>query len=294
MISFVGLLVILALCSWLWAGLWLGEALLPRRRGPLHQAHALSAWLQEWQLSFAQGRPLNQLSAIPQFKFFGVLASRALGHARTYGSFPREILWEWREGLNKEIQFEQKWLGIKHGSWAQFALFSLITWLFIALTGQTLEQPLSRPLLFAVVALQVAGFFCYWPLLKLHASRQMQGHALLMESLYTLRSLGGAGMSSQQVLTHAQLDLVVQIKNPKLSLLRDRVAETARLYQQQGLPLTKETQLLIQEVWFIREAMLLKLVKTADHFRLAVLLVFFGSAYFLFLLGLIQQLLTRS
>lgn len=292
--SLVCALVVLAALSWLIAGVWLGERLLPKFGRPLRDARALSLWLQEWQLGFAQGRPLSQMGEVPQFKFFGRLATTALAHARSYGSFPREILWEWREGLNKEMQFEKRWQGVKHAGLAQFGLFALITWVFITLTADTINEPLAEGVLFTVVVLQVAGALIYWPAMLILAHKRLGGFQVLMESLYCLRSLGGAGLPAQQVVQLSRMDLVAEINTSSLKLLCERVKDVVRLYQQQGLPIVKETQLLLHESWFLREDALAQVVKLADHVRLGVLIVFFGGAYFVFLLGLIHQLLSRG
>lgn len=284
----------LAILSWLVASVWLGERVLPQFKRPLKAARALNLWLQEWQLSFSQGKPLGQLGEIPQYKFFGILAGTALTHARSYGSFPREILWEWREGLNKEIQFEKKWASLRNGGWAQFGLFALITWIFILMTAQTLSKPFPSQLLIIVTGLQLTGLVLFWPLMLWLESIHLEGFSLLIESLYVLRSLSGAGLASQQVITMAKLDLVSDIKNKYLKELKKRVLEITQMYQQKGVPLLKESQLLLQEIWFIREEALGKMIKVVEHLKLAILIVFFGGAYFVFILGLIQQLLSQA
>lgn len=235
-----------------------------------------------------------QLSEIPQYKFFGKLAEVALTHARNYGSFPREILWEWREGLNREIQFERKWSSLRNGGWAQFGIFMMITWAFILLTAETLGRPFSSQLLILVFGLQLTGLFIFLPLMMWLESIHMEGFSVLMESLYSLRSLSGAGLASQQVIKSSRIDNVNEIKNKSLVQLKLRLLEVTQMYLQKGIPLVKECQLLLQEIWFIREESLGKVTKSVEHLKLAILIVFFGGAYFVFILGLIHQLLSQS
>lgn len=294
MLEFIPYFIVLGLISWVVASYWLGENILPRFKRPLKDAKGLNLWLQEWQLSFSQGKPLSERSEIPRFKFYSDLASSALTHARSYGSFPREILWEWREGINKEVQFEKKWAGLRNGGWAQFGLFALITWSFVCLTAQTLSSPFSVELLLLVSGLQLTGLLLYWPLMMWLSSTRLEGFGVLLESLYVLRSLSGAGLSAQSVLQKAKVEGIEGIKNSRLREIKKRVQDITQMYQQKGVPLTKETQLLLQEVWFIREEVLQQIIKSIDHIKLAILLVFFGGAYFVFILGLIQQLLQKS
>jgi len=283
-----------ALLSWSAAGLWLGQPLWVRPRRTVNSATALSNWMQEWQLGAGVGRPLNELGEVPSFKFFGELARRGLAHARAFGSFPREILWEWREGIGKEAAFDKKWRGVVWGGWAQFTLFAAITWTFIVMTQQTLARAFPSSLLLAVASWQALGAGAFGPCLWALQRRRLAGFAELMECLYVLRSLGGAGLPSQQVLREARLEDLARLRNPRLRLLRDRVLALTQLHQQQGVPLIKECQLLLQEAWFAREEALMGLTKASEAVKLVFLLVFFGGAYMLFLLGLVQQLLSEG
>lgn len=294
MFPLVATLSLLGSFCWIAAGLWLELPLLASWHKAPSPALALSQWLQEWQLGHGQGKALALNQDIPQFKFFGRLASQALTHARTFGSFPRELLWEWREGINKESQFDQKWNGLKFGGWAQFGLFTFITWVFIMLSADVLHTPMPQALFILVVILQGSGTLLYWPLVQALAQRRLRGTGELLECLYTLRSLASVGLPGQQVLQLARVSESVSISNSHLSSIQLRVKEMARSYQQQGVPLVKETQLLIQECWFVREDQLARLMKLTDHLRLGFLICFFGGAYFIFLIGLIQRLLAEG
>jgi hypothetical protein len=281
---------ILALMSWIAAGWWLGEKW-PKVASPLRQAEALRQWMQEWQLGAVGGKPLGQLGEVPQYKFFGRLAKAGLAHARSFGSFPRDMLWEWRDGIGKEVAFDKKWQGIVWGGLAQFALFAAITWVFIFMTQNMLEQRFPMSLLMAVAVWQLLGASLYVPLLWWLQQRRLQGFALLLECLYVLRSLGAAGLASQQVLKEARLETLSEVRSPRLLVLKERVLGLAQLYQKQGVPLVKESQLLLQETWFLREEELSRLAKLSEGIKLVFLLVFFGGSYALFLFGLVQQLL---
>ena len=177
---------------------------------------------------------------------------------------------------------------------AQFGLFSLITWTFILLAGQTLETAWPLSLTLGVAGLQLTGVGLFCPLLYALARKKLDGHGLLLESLYTLRSLSTAGLPSQQVLKEARLDELTQLKAPSLKPLRERVLELARLYQKQGAPLARETQLLLQDAWFMREESMSQLIKMTEQLKLIFLILFFGGAYALFILGLLHHLLSSG
>jgi hypothetical protein len=279
---------------WFAAGLWLNEkTFLVSWKRP-DPAEALNRWLQHWQLATGNGAGLAALAEVPQFKFFGRLAEAGLRHARSFGTFPRELLWEWRDGLAKERAFDLRWRGITHAAWAQFALFILITWVFVAITADTLSGPLPVTLYAAMGGLQLAGLTLFRPLLRILAHRRLRGFPELLEGLYVLRSLSGAGLPTGQVLSEAKLERLPAIVGPFLKPLVQRVSELASLYQKQGGALGREAQILLQETWFLREEALQKLVKLGEGLKLIFLLVFFAGSYFLFLIGLVFQLLKSS
>ncbi len=287
-------LLLLAPLSWLAAGLWLNEKLLPsfmRRSDP---AEALNRWLQSWQLASGTGAALTSLGEVPQFKFFGRLAEGGLRHARSFGSFPRELLWEWRDGLAKERAFDQRWQGITYAAWAQFALFIVITWAFVFVTGDILANGMPVYIYALMGILQFTGLALFRPVLILVAHRRLRGFSELLEGLYVLRSLSGAGLPTGQVLSEAKLERLPDLAGPLLMPLVQRVVELAGLYQKQGGALGREAQILLQEAWFLREECLQKLIKLGEGLKLVFLLVFFAGSYFLFLTGLVFQLLKSS
>jgi hypothetical protein len=286
------LFLCLALLCWWLAGVWLNEEFFPRLARKRDDGEELNRWLQQWQLMSTQGGTLSSLGAVPQFKFFGQLAETGLRCARTYGSFPRELLWEWREGVASERSFDKRWSSIKYAAWAQFALFTLITWSFVVLTQQGLMQSLAVEIYVSMFGLQSAGVCLFSPCLGFLARRRLAGFAALLQSLYVLRSLSGAGLATGVVLQEANLGKLQATGS--LKLLVDRVTQLATIYQQQGGALGKEAQILLQEARFQREEVLAQLTKTAEGMKLVFLLIFYAGPYFLFLTGLVYELLRTS
>lgn len=284
-------LLLWVLLAWILSGLWLGEAVWPRFFRSLRQAEELGCWLQSWQLTLAQGRSLVPTQEVPTYKFFGTLAATGLRHARAFGSFPRELLWEWREGLAKEIEFEKRWLGLKHGAWGQFALFVALTWIFIGIVGHSLGLGMPFYLYVVVMTLQSVGFLSFWPVMNLLAAKRLGAFPELLETLYVLRSLSHAGLPMGQVVKEARLERLERMRQPVLMGIIKRLKELVQLHQKQGYPLAHEVQALLQECWFLREEKLKALGKLGESVKLAFLLVFFAGAYFIFLVGLVFQLL---
>lgn len=280
--------------SWLAASVWLNEKTFHVSWRKPDAAEALNRWLQTWQLASTSGGGLANLGEVPQFKFFGRLAEGGLRHARSFGSFPRELLWEWRDGLAKERAFDQRWQGITYAAWAQFLIFILITWVFVFITADTLSGPLPVYLYAIMGVLQGSGLFLFRPVLHVLAHRRLSGFSELMEGLYVLRSLSGAGLPTGQVLSEAKLERLPTLAGPVLKPLVRRVSELAALYQKQGGALGREAQILLQEAWFLREECLQKLIKLGEGLKLIFLLFFFAGSYFVFLIGLVFQLLKSS
>ncbi|MFN9112363.1 MAG: hypothetical protein ACK5XN_20030, partial [Bacteroidota bacterium] len=199
---------LLALIAWILASLWLGEKCLPSLKR-IDSGEALNRWLQNWQLLAQSGGGLNQLGEIPRFKFFSHLAECGLRHARTFGSFPRDLLWEWRDGLSKERSFDKRWRNILYSAYAQFLLFMFITWTFVMMARSGLKLEISFLIYVVMALLQFAGLILFAPALAVFSRRELNGFPELLESLYVLRSLSGAGLATAQVLQEAKLDRLV-------------------------------------------------------------------------------------
>ncbi|MBY0515259.1 MAG: hypothetical protein K2P81_00010 [Bacteriovoracaceae bacterium] len=284
-------LILLAAGSWVIASLWLNESLNFKVKRS-NSADQLNLWLQKWQLMSTTGGSLSELGEIPEFKFFSRLAEAGLRHARTFGSFPRDLLWEWRDGLAKERAFEKRWRAVNQSAYAQFLIFILITWSFVFITSGSIEIQLPFTIYLGMIVLQIMGLVFFPWALSSSARMRLKGFSELLESLYVLRSLSGAGIATAQVLSEAKLENLVQTKITKI--LVERVLKMAQIFQKQGGALGREAQILLQETWFLREESLTQLVKWGEAIKLVFLLVFFAGAYFLFLLGLVFELLKSN
>ncbi len=283
----------LFLLSWLAASWWLSVPLWKRPQKIQSNADKLNLWLQNWQLLSSRGLGLNALSEIPEYKFFSRLALAGLRHARTYGKFPRELLWDWREGLNRESSFDKKNRDLLWGSLFQFALFSIIIWLFIFMTGRQFVA-LSSRVLGLILFLHTAGFLSFSPLIILLNKRTLRGLPEMLESLYVLKSLSQAGLSVTQVMQEAKLESIpsqLPIEQQNLAL---KVRDLAKVYQSQGAAVALEAKILVDEAWFLRTHLMQKLSTRLEAYKLLWLIIFFGSSYAIFIVNLIGELLRAT
>lgn len=284
---------LLAFVCWCISGLWLGEPLLQAPRRKLSQAEIFNRWLQSWQLLGTTGGALSQLSAVPRYKFFGRLAEEGLRQARTYGSFPRDLIWEWRDGVAREKAFDERTRSIRASAYLQFVLFTVITWVLVHMT-KDVAGDVSAVVYLLMVALQVGGSVAFAPALAFSQKRRLAGFSELLECLYVLRTLSAANLPTSKVISEARLDTLAKTKNAVLLPLRERVEELARVYQKQGGALGREAQILLQEVWFLREEGMNQLAKTAEGLKLIFLLCFYAGPYFIFLAALMFEVLQTT
>lgn len=291
--TYVAYFAFLALLSWCVSGLWLGESLgrLPRRRPA--PAEVFNRWLQSWQLLGTSGGALSQLSVVPPYKFFSRLAEEGLRQARTFGSFPRELIWEWRDGVAREKAFDERTRGIRLGAYLQFILFTLITWVLVRMTSDVAGS-ISGLIYLFMLGLQVIGAVAFAPVLAWAQRRRLAGFADILECLYVLRTLSAANLPTGRVISEARLEKLGTTANPVLLPLRERVEELARVYQKQGGALGREAQILLQEVWFLREEGMNQLGKTAEGLKLIFLLCFYAGPYFIFLAALMFEVLQTT
>lgn len=279
--------------SWMAASWWFSLPLLPAYKKAQSKAHKLNLWLQEWQLLSSRGQGLNTLSEVPEYKFFSRLALSGLRHARTFGKFPRELLWEWREGLNRETSFDLKQRELLLGSLFQFALFSLIIWVFIYITGKQFIA-LSSSILSLIVFLHLAGFLSFAPLILYLKNRTLKGLPEMLESLYVLKSLSQAGLSVTQVMQEAKLEMIPQALPSDQQTLALKLRDLAKIYQSQGAAVALEAKILVDEAWFLRTHLMQRLTTRLEAYKLLWLIVFFGSSYALFIVNLVGELLRAN
>ena len=284
---------LLFLLSWVAASWWFSLPLMTRPQKQHSQADKLNLWLQEWQLLSSRGMGLNTLSEIPDYKFFSRLALAGLRHARTYGKFPRELLWEWREGLNRESSFDKKQRELLMGSLFQFALFSVIIWLFILMTGQQFIA-LSPRVLCLILFLHMAGFLSFSPLIIYFRNRTLKGLPEMLETLYVLKSLSQAGLSVTHVMQEAKLERLPQQLPLEQQNLAHKLRDLIKIYQSQGAAVALEAKILVEEAWFLRTHLMQKLTTRLEAYKLLWLIVFFGSSYAIFIVNLIGELLRAS
>ncbi|MFP5458456.1 MAG: hypothetical protein ACLGG7_06970 [Bacteriovoracia bacterium] len=284
---------LLAFVCWCISGVWFGEPLVRAPRRKLTQAEIFNRWLQSWQLLGTSGGALSQLAAVPSYKFFGRLAEEGLRQARTFGSFPRELIWEWRDGVAREKAFDERTRSIRISAYLQFVLFTVITWVLVHMTKDVAGN-ISPAIYLVMLLLQLGGSFAFAPVLAFSQKQRLAGFSELLESLYVLRTLSAANLPTSKVISEARLESLAKTKNAVLVPLRERVEELARLYQKQGGALGREAQILLQEVWFLREEGMNQLAKTAEGLKLIFLLCFYAGPYFIFLAALMFEVLQTS
>ena len=100
-----------------------GEKVFVHKRSPL-ASQALSDWLQKWQV--AHGALPKNSAELPQYKFYTAIIGKILSLSRQYGGSFKEGIWQWREGIAKDQQFDQEIKGVMHSGYAQFVMFILI------------------------------------------------------------------------------------------------------------------------------------------------------------------------
>jgi hypothetical protein len=283
--------LIMGLVSWGAASLWFQVPFIERRKKT--NGNDLNVWLQNWQLLNSQGSALSKLGPVPEFKFYARLAEAGLRHARTFGSFPRELLWEWREGLSKESDFDRKMTSLKFSSFMQFFIFTLIIWSFGFISSDSIVK-LNSSHYISMVTLQLLGFVSFIPVVKLLNNYLLKGLSEMLESLYTLRSLSQAGLAVSEVLKEAKLSQIPERLSGQAGAIRLKLMDLVRAYQNLGNSMGKESQLLISEIWFYRDQQFTAINKRLEALKLIWLLLFFGSSYAVFLMGLVGELLRSN
>ena len=221
---------------------------------------------------------------LPPYKFYTCLIENVLEYGRNYGAPVKNILKDLREGLIKDRQFEIKLFDQKRGAMAQFALVSIITWMFLFICQKTIEvdipifyKKMMILLQFSGVIIYFAGdhflkkrLFCLWP--------------PYFFTLSTLKVLAQAGMPLQTILQKGRPDRLV--KASPLASVHKSLESLIDDWQSKGIPVQERLKDLLEEVWFLQQMRFGVFLKISTLMKFSCLALFFLSAYFLYLYGL--------
>lgn len=222
-----------------------------------------------------------------QYKFYDQLANEISGHAQRFGIPQTGFIKSLRSGLISDLKFERKITQELKAGFTQCLFIMIITWLFIFFSCSILHSQISFKIAGLIVFLQLSGFVIFsW---FFHSLKQkiFKEYGAILSVLFRLKGLLLVGRPLGQALSesgHAQLKL----KSSKFLPLLNQLESALIKLQTKGVGIQEDLDHLIDEIWFLSELDFEQFIKQLFALKLLIILLFYFSSYFLYLISLLS------
>ncbi len=228
--------------------------------------------------------------SLPKYKFYSKIVFQMLGYCRNYGISLNTIVQNLRVGIIKDDKFERKMTQQKNGSLFQFIFISFATWFFIFFSYRLIGIMVNSKILIIISLLQSCGIVLFFLVSRYLRVRVFSHFESFFSSLYTLQALSSVGLPINHVGDKAEFEQLFKIDNPKFSYLQRRFRKMIYGWTRDGRPISNETGLLIDELWFLQEQSFEEFQRKQTALKFIVIAVFYLSSYFLFFLSLFSAM----
>jgi hypothetical protein len=249
------------------------------------QAKELMTIIQQIQLS---GTFPSSNSPWPEYKNYTSLMVQLLNYARTFGAHYKEMMKELRAGIQKDFQFDLLLKQLIHRAFFQFLIISIITWFFYIFAQAELSLQLNFIWPMIILILQSSGLFIFLFFRKLQQKSYFKGFEAFTFSLYAFKSLSLVGLPSRDIVRLSKFETCLNY-HPSLKSIHERLMQVVQLFLKQGHSTNHEIQLLLEELWFLKEEQLKNFQLKMEQLKLLILALFFLPAYLVLLMGLFQS-----
>lgn len=229
---------------------------------------------------------VRSATELPRYKFYTGLIHLILSYGRNYGASILGIVRKIRQGIIMDYQFERKLQSEFFGGLVQFVLIGFMTWIFIFISDSIICAETLFSVRFLVGGLQIFGVVLYFFIYFGWRKKNFLIYSKYFSGLYVLDSLSEVGVSLQLMLEQSGVEKLFEINKRKFCYVDNRLENAIEASRKQGMPIKKELDDIINEVWFLQEQQFGKFVKQMAGLKFVILALFFLSAYFVYLFSL--------
>jgi len=255
--------------------------------GEITRGEKLLLFLQEAESRVALGIKILP-DQIPGFKFYTSLLEQLFENYRRMGTPIKKVLPDLRKAITADLKFEKKIQGEMIGAILQFFVIAMTTWSFVFLSTLLVDLPVSKLILFFMLALQMSGIALFFTLIlrvKRKTFREMSG---AFTELYLFTALMSVGVSLNDVLKRSNIYNGILMNTPKLNSFAVRTKKLIERMKETGLSPKEEMQEILDGLWHFQEEMFEKFTKKVQLLKFCILAFFFLPAYFLYLVSIFQ------
>lgn len=222
-----------------------------------------------------------------EYKFYSSLASDIGKSAQRFGIPQTAFLKSLRTGLIQDLKFERKISQELKAGFTQCLFIMGITWLFILFSISILQTQLSFKVAVIIGFLQLSGFFVFSWFFRNLKQKIFKEYGQFFSVLFRLKGLLLVGHPLGQALQesgHTQLVL----HSSKFKPLQLQLDSSLVKLQTKGVGIQEDLDHLIDELWFQSELDFEQFMKQLFSLKLLVILLFYFSSYFLYLISLLS------
>lgn len=228
----------------------------------------------------------NSTLTLPKYKFYTDLIYSILEFSTKYGSPLRNTSKNIRLGLTKDYQFERKILKEFLGGLTQFALITIIIWLFASAVQTVMKVEISISTKIIMSTLQLIGVLLFIFTGKVVRKKEFRGFANYFSSIYILRSLVEVGVPIKTAIELSKVGSTTIIRPSYFTHIKTRISRMIERVQKSGTPILSEIEETTNELWYLHDDSFEKYIKKISVLKFGVLALFYLSSYFVFVMEL--------
>lgn len=228
------------------------------------------------------------INFLPDYKFYTELVVMLLEIQRQVGGRIKNVFIELKSNLHRDLNFERKIRNEMRAAYLQFLMVSLTTWGFIFFAQHLMQLPLSLSIGLTIFFLQILGLLFFKLISKKIYQSLFAKFGSNLKPIYFFTLMIDAGIP----LNRAEVDSKIWSSN--LFELHEFEWEAQCLkkviirLREQGISPLADLAELINGLWEKQGEVMETFIKKLGVLKFSVLVCFYLSAYFLYLVAIFQ------
>lgn len=240
------------------------------------------------------GRQSHQANLDIHYQWFGKLVLELERIQQRHGVALKELFKKLRLLMIDDYRISRELSEIRNSCLIQQAVIIFIVWTMILMSSAILERELHLLDVLSIVIWQIMGVisFCFIFLKsKLHLFKEITQITKVSIKLLVYTKLS---LPLQQVTEQSHIESILRIKKSKYLPIIDNLKQVLNKLRTYGVDVSKELELILDELHFLTKQKQEKLKKLSEGSKLAHLVFFQLLCYFFYLYKLTNSMLTAS
>jgi hypothetical protein len=263
-----------------------------RRKRP-SEGENLLHWLSRWPLEDDFLKENEKGQEKKQYKFYTELVDKMLHFNRAYGGNPKKNLLFIKKTLLGDLRFEKKILKEMKGSYFQYAILSLVTWLFIWGSQSLLNFTKTSKVwpFLIILSFQIMGGILFAVMCQFLKKKDFFFFDKFYGVLFSFLCLVRVELPIGAILEKSSLERIYQKAPSEWSPLVKELTLIIERWKTLGGEIKGEVYEIVEETHFIRDLTFETFKEKILFLRLIFLGIFFLGPYLFYLSLLLNSFL---